>query len=96
MKARALTVVLVVTAGLSVGPASAMQGICFPPRAPSALLTKPHRPFCAASRSCSSWEVDSYRLAVENHFRNLRDYATEVDRFYSRAADYIECMARLD
>lgn len=66
------------------------------PRAPSFFGTKPNKPYCAAARSCSQWEVDSYRRNIDNHIRNLRTYADDVDRYYKSASEYIECMADLD
>jgi hypothetical protein len=96
VKTRALAITLVATAGLSVGPASAMQRYCAAPLAPMAMLRKPMRPACAASQSCNSWEVDSYRSDVATYFRRLRAYSAEVDDFYNRASDFIDCMSRLD
>lgn len=76
--------------------ASAAYGYCFQPSAPTAFLSKPTKPFCAASRSCSEWEVSSYRNEVDSYLRNLRNYADDVDRYYSEAAEYVRCMSDLD
>ena len=76
--------------------ASAAYGFCMAPRAPSAFLTKPIKPYCAASRSCSEWQVRSYRNEVDSYFRNLRAFAEDVDEYYSDATDYVACMSKLD
>lgn len=78
------------------GPASAAYGFCYEPSAPSAFLRKPTKPYCAATRSCSDWEVDAYRSEVDRYFRDLGIYADEVDSYYSDAVEYIRCMSELD
>lgn len=85
-------------AGLGVAsiPAHAAFGYCSVPFAPSFYGSKPSKPYCATTRSCSRWEVDSYQADVERHFRKLRDYANEVDSYYSDAEEYIRCMSDLD
>jgi hypothetical protein len=88
--------VLAVTV-LSVGSANAVtMRYCSQPMAPTTYLRKPDRPFCAASRSCDEADVSSYRSDVERYYRQLRQYATEVDQFYADATEYVRCMADLD
>ena len=72
------------------------QSFCMQPTAPTAYISRPNRPFCAAARNCSSFDVDMYRGEVQRYFERLRRYANEVDEFHSSAATYIECMSRLD
>lgn len=76
--------------------ASAALGFCYEPSPPSAYLRKPTKPFCAAGRSCSDWEVNSYRNEVDSYYRKLRSYAGDIDTYYSDATDYVACMSKLD
>lgn len=81
---------------VNVGTANAAYGYCSQPNAPSTYLRKPSKPYCATNRTCSDWEVTSYRDELDRYFRNLRTYAEEVDSYYSDATDYISCMSKLD
>lgn len=92
----ALAVAFVAGNMLDVGVANAAYSFCYEPRAPSVYLRKPTKPYCAASRSCSDWEVQSYRNDIDRYFRNLREYADSVDKYYSDASEYIACMSKLD
>ena len=69
---------------------------CMEPRAPSLYIVKPTRPFCAASRSCSEFEVSSYKRSVDSYFSELRQYVSDVDRFSKKAYEYAQCMTDLD
>jgi hypothetical protein len=40
--------------------------------------------------------VSSYKRDVEAYFDNLKQYAGDVDRYYKKAGEYIQCMADLD
>ena len=80
---------------LPVTEAGAAYSYCMEPRAPSLFLTKPTKPYCAASRSCTEWEVSSYRREVESYYRDLEAYAADVDKYYKRAQEYVTCMADL-
>ena len=75
---------------------SAALGFCYEPSAPSVYLRKPDKPYCAASRSCSTWEVNGYKSEIDSYFRKLRSYAQEVDSYYSEATEYVACMSKLD
>lgn len=77
-------------------PASAALALCSQPMAPTTWLHKPTKPFCAASRTCEEWEVDSYRNEVERYYSSLKSYLAEVDAFYEEAYSYAKCMAALD
>lgn len=81
---------------LSSSSASAYSGYCSEPNAPSFYGRKPSKPYCAASRSCSKYEVDSYNSEVERYFRQLKQYASDVDRYYNDASAYLKCMSDLD
>lgn len=81
---------------VDIGTASAAYRFCSQPMAPSAYLRKPTKPFCASNRSCSEWEVSSYRDEVDRYFRKLKTYADEVESYYSEATDYVSCMSKLD
>lgn len=90
----ALALALCVT--MSGSSASAAFRFCMEPRAPSAFLSKPSKPYCAASRTCTSYDVSRYKSEIDTYFRNLKDYAYQVDRYYKSAGEYVECMADLD
>lgn len=92
----AIVAAFVAGSTIDIGTARAAYGLCFEPRAPSVFLTKPNKPYCATNRSCSEWEVRNYRNAVDTYFRNLGEYADGVDRYYSKATDYVACMSKLD
>lgn len=77
-------------------PEAHASSYCSQPMAPTTFLVKPMKPYCAWSKSCSQFEVDSYRNDVNRHFEQLKRYSREVNDFYSGASDYIECMAQLD
>jgi hypothetical protein len=82
---------------LPLGSADAMFRYCSQPIAPSVgFITKPSKPFCAAARNCSEWEVSAYRSDVESYYRKLKRYAEEVETYYADAATYLKCMADLD
>lgn len=82
---------------LPLGSADAMLRFCSQPMAPSlGYISKPSKPYCAATRTCSEWEVSSYKSEVESYFRKLRRYAEEVDTYYTEAGAYVKCMADLD
>lgn len=76
---------------------AAAAALCLEPRAPSVLfLSKPSKPYCATSRSCEQWQVDSYKRDVARYYARLEEYLEEVDRFRKRAVEYAQCMADLD
>lgn len=77
-------------------PAQAGYGFCMEPRAPSLFVTKPQKPFCAATHSCEQWEVDMYKSAVNRYFDSLQTYLVDVDSYRKKAYEYAECMADLD
>jgi hypothetical protein len=81
---------------VSSAPADAAYGFCMAPRAPSVFLSKPTKPFCAASRSCEQWQVTSYKNEVEQYFNSLKTYLEDVDKYQKKAYEYAECMADLD
>ncbi|MFW2349897.1 hypothetical protein [Qipengyuania sp.] len=94
----ALIATLAFLAGSHVAPpdAQAAFGYCTQPMAPSAFLHKPNKPYCAAARNCSEWDVQRYRNDVDSYYESLRRYAREVDDYYDDAARYIKCMSDLD
>ena len=76
-------------------PANA--AICLEPRAPSLLfLRKPLKPYCASTRSCEEWQIESYKNEVSRYYQQLEDYISSVDRFRKKASEYAQCMADLD
>ena len=81
---------------VSSSPAVAAYGFCMEPRAPSVYITKPMKPYCAASRSCEQWQVDSYKNEIDRYFDNLKTYLADVDRYRKKAYEYASCMAELD
>ena len=54
------------------------------------------KPYCAASRSCEQWQVDSYRNEVDRYFDHLKTYLADVDSYRKKAYEYASCMAELD
>jgi hypothetical protein len=81
---------------VSVGPANAAYGFCSQPHAPSAFFSKPSKPYCYTSRNCSEWQIKSYNNDVDRYYRDLRQYAGQVDDYYNSATKYVECMSYLD
>lgn len=70
---------------------------CSQPIAPMlSVYSKPNKPFCAATRSCSKWEVDQYRSDIDSYYVKLKRYLADVDAFSVDAYDYAKCMADLD
>ena len=82
--------------GSSAIPAQASFGYCSQPMAPSTYLSKPSKPYCVTSRSCSEWEVSNYRSQVRTYYDSLNRYAREVDTYYDDASRYVKCMSDLD
>lgn len=75
-------------------PAVAGFSYCAEPRAPSAVfLMKPTKPVCYSG--CSEWQVSQYKREVSSYFENLQQYASDVDRYYKRAGEYVQCMSDL-
>jgi hypothetical protein len=65
------------------------------PRAPSAaFIMRPTKPLCY--NGCSDWQVSAYKREVTAYYDSLRQYAGDVDRYYKKAGEYIQCMADLD
>lgn len=82
---------------LPLGSADAMLRYCSQPMAPSmGFISKPSKPYCAATGTCTEWEVSSYKSDVEQYYRKLNRYVEEVDTYYAEASDYVKCMAELD
>ena len=82
---------------LAANATPAVASTCIEPRAPSALfMRKPSKLYCAQSRSCSEWEVGSYKADVRRYYQELEEYASSANAFRKQAAEYIECMADLD
>jgi hypothetical protein len=73
-----------------------LQVFCTEPRAPMVYISRPTRPFCAATSNCTQFDVDYYRRTVREYFRQLQEYAEAVDRYYRSAGQYVECMSHLD
>lgn len=93
---RPLATVAVLALALPLSSANAMLAYCSQPNAPSTYLSKPAKPYCAATRDCEEWQVSSYRNEVESYYRKLKTYAQEVEAYYADAGEYVQCMARLD
>jgi hypothetical protein len=81
---------------LSGSATNAGLGYCSKPYPPNDYITKPIKPYCATTRSCSQWEVDNYKRGVENYFDKLKRYLGDVDEYRDQAYDYAKCMADLD
>jgi hypothetical protein len=94
---RRLLVLVVAGATMMGFSTSASASFCLEPRAPSAMFVrKPTKPYCAASRSCSEWDVNSYKAEVKRYYDQLEEYAASVTTFHKNAVEYVECMANLD
>jgi len=76
--------------------AFAAYGFCSQPFPPSTYLSKPNKPYCFTSRSCSEWQIKSYNDSVDRYYRDLRQYAEQVDDYYNSATKYVNCMSYLD
>lgn len=78
-------------------PASGADAVqsrfCMEPTAPISFLRRPALPYCASSRSCDQFEVNTYNQALTRFRRQLVEYAEQVDRYYRTAGEYIECMS---
>ena len=77
-------------------PVIAAFGFCSKPFPPSDYFSKPTKPYCAASRTCKDYEVQSYKYEVEAHYRKLKNYLDDIDRYRDDAYQYAKCMAALD
>ena len=45
---------------------------------------------------CSEFEVNEYKQEVTTYFDHLQQYANDVDSYYKKAGEYIQCMSSLD
>jgi hypothetical protein len=82
---------------LSASHAPVGVGYCSQPMAPMlSIYSKPNKPFCVATRSCSQWDVDNYRNEIDSYYVKLKRYLADVDAFSAQAYDYAKCMADLD
>jgi hypothetical protein len=96
-KARSLALIAALAALIGPAmPAGAAFGFCMSPTAPTFFGSKPSKPFCATNRSCSQWEVDSYKRDIEQHFDKLERYVRQVDDFNEQARTYVRCMSEID
>jgi hypothetical protein len=86
-------VILCIGIGGSTQTIAAYNTICFSPRAPSFYTSKPSKPICY--NDCSQWQIDSYKNQVRNYYSELETYATDVDRYYKKQIEYIECLTDL-
>jgi len=58
------------------------------------MIMRPTKPMCY--NGCSDWQINEYKSQVSTYFDGLRQYAADVDAYYKKAGDYIQCMAKLD
>ncbi len=94
--AAALVAAFAAGAVVNVGSANAAYGFCVQPHAPSAFFTKPSKPYCYTSRNCAEWQITGYKSDVDRYYRDLHQYAGQVDDYYNGATKYVECMSYLD
>ncbi|WP_158703062.1 hypothetical protein [Allosphingosinicella vermicomposti] len=87
-------VVAAAAVSVSSNTANAAYGFCIAPNAPNMFITRPAKPICY--NGCDEWQVSSYRREIDDYFRKLKRYLTEVDTYYEDAYDYAKCMAELD
>ncbi len=92
-KAIALTGIALLLSDTS---AYAAYGYCMAPRPPSFYASKPSKPYCATSQSCSSFEVDQYRSSIKDYYSQLEQYLTEIEKFRKLAYEYADCEAKAD
>jgi hypothetical protein len=91
----ACAVAITLVGASSSTPAVASYGYCMEPRAPSAaFIVRPTKPICY--NGCSEWQVSSYKREIGSYLDNLQQYANDVDRYYKKAGEYIQCMSDLD
>lgn len=96
MRSRMFPVALVLSAVGSSAPVSASAGFCMEPRSPHVFITKPTKPYCASTHSCSEYDITSYQNRVKAYYRDLQSYLDDVNRYTRSAGEYVECMADLD
>lgn len=85
----------VVAACMIAAPASSALAYCSEPDAPSSYAkprkpTPPTRPYCAATRSCSDWEVSSYNSQLQTYQHELDRYEAAVQRYVRQLKDYVD------
>ncbi len=51
---------------------------------------KPTEPFCVTTRSCSEWEISSYRLEIEAYNQEVETYNYQVDQYVDCINDFID------
>lgn len=66
------------------------------PRAPSFYGSKPSKPFCAAARNCTTFDVENYRNQLRRFYSDLQQYLVEAYKFYKLAYEYADCEAGSD
>lgn len=96
LRSVAIGLLIATTIAIPTGAAANPTRYCSKPFEPTVFITKPTKPFCAASRSCSDWEVSNYKREVEDHFRKLKRYLVEIDEYYEQAYQYARCMSELE
>lgn len=50
----------------------------------------PSRPYCAATQSCSEWQVRSYNSELEQYRSDLREYESDVEDYVRKLKAYVD------
>lgn len=71
------------------------QAYCSEPNPPSRYSKPdkpepPDRPYCAAARSCSQWEVNSYKSEIEEYNDDLEQYQSDVEGYVRKLKAYVD------
>ena len=87
--------VSVFAAGIALFSAPAALAYCSEPSPPSRYSKPekpepPSRPYCAASRSCSDWQVRSYNSELEQYQSDLREYQSDVEDYVRKLKTYVD------
>lgn len=77
-------VLSIAAAGLAFGFAPVAWAYCSEPDPPSRCSKPekpepPTRPYCAATQSCSEWQVSSYNSELDQYRSDRREYESDVE-----------------
>jgi len=91
--------VALVALTLSFHTSSNAFAICSEPSAPDApgSYAKPDVPYClgeysySGKHTCESYEIENYKSEVDDYVQKMKNYADEVEAFYSDAVSFANC-----
>ena len=88
-------VLSIASAGLAFGFAPVALAYCSEPDPPSRYSKPekpepPTRPYCAATQSCSEWQVRSYNSELDQYRSDLREYESDVEDYIRKLKSYVD------